>query len=100
MQVYAGVPGPDLFARQPQKVAVELPNDEEYTWLTDINRDGRQDIVMHHPFTRRDAHGAPENAAGHRTAARHDVSCTVKNQWKISRIEALVELVEQQTNSR
>ncbi len=64
MHVFAGVPGPELFARQPQKVAVELPNDEEYTWLKDINRDGRQDIVMHHPFTRRDAHGAPEMPPG------------------------------------
>ena len=64
LHVYAGVPGPDLFAAQPRKVAIDLPNDEEYTWLTDLNRDGRLDIVMHHPFTRRDAHGAPEMPPG------------------------------------
>ena len=64
MHVFAGVPGPDLFAAQPRKVAIELPNDEEYTWLTDINGDGRQDIVMHHPFMLRDAHGAPEMPPG------------------------------------
>ena len=64
LHVFAGVPGPDLFAGQPQKVAVELPNDEEYTWMTDLNRDGRQDIVMHHPFTQRDAHGAPMELPG------------------------------------
>ena len=40
-------------------MAVELPNDEEFAWMTDLNRDGRQDIVMHQPFTIRDAHGAP-----------------------------------------
>ena len=64
LQVFPGVAGPELFAELSQKVAIELPNDEEYTWLTDINRDGRLDIVMHHPFTRRDAHGAPEMPPG------------------------------------
>ena len=49
--VFAGVSGPDLFARQPQRVMVAIPNDEEYTWLVDLNRDGRQDILMHHPST-------------------------------------------------
>ena len=64
LHVYAGVPGPDLFTELPHKVAVELPNDEEYAWMTDLNRDGRQDIVMHHPFTKRDAHGAPMELPG------------------------------------
>jgi len=64
LQVYAGVPGAELFAGQPQKVAIELPNDAEFTWLTDLNRDGKQDIVMHHPFTQRDAHGAPMELPG------------------------------------
>ncbi|MCY3774217.1 MAG: VCBS repeat-containing protein [Gemmatimonadetes bacterium] len=64
MHVYAGVPGPDLFAGQPQKVAVELPNDEEYAWMADLNGDGRQDIVLHRPFKQRDAHGAPTQQPG------------------------------------
>ncbi len=64
LHVFAGVPGPEMFAERPQKVAIELPNDEEYTWLADINGDGRQDIVMHHPFMQRDAHGAPEMPPG------------------------------------
>ena len=49
--VFVGVPGPDLFARQPQRVAVAIPNDEEYTWLVDLNEDGKQDILMHHVST-------------------------------------------------
>ncbi len=49
--VFVGVPGPDLFARQPQRVAVAIPNDEEYTWLVDLNEDGKQDILMHHAST-------------------------------------------------
>jgi hypothetical protein len=49
--VFTGVPGPELFARQPQRVAVAIPNDEEYTWLVDLNRDGRQDVLMHHAST-------------------------------------------------
>ena len=58
MDIFVGMPGPDLFAQQPQKVAIAVPNDEEYTWLVDLNKDGKQDILMHHPFTLRDAHGA------------------------------------------
>ena len=30
----------------------------------DLNRDGRQDIVMHHPFTLRDGHGTPLRPSG------------------------------------
>jgi hypothetical protein len=51
MDVFVGVPGPDLVARRSQNVAVAAPNDEEYTWLVDLNNDGKQDILMHHPST-------------------------------------------------
>lgn len=64
MHVYAGVPGPDLFAGQAHKVKVELPNDEEYAWMADLNGDGMEDIVLHHPFKQRDAHGAPTRQPG------------------------------------
>ena len=64
MVVFSGVPGPEIFARQPQEVKVAVPNDEEYTWLVDLNKDGVEDILMHHPFTLRDAHGAPKLAPG------------------------------------
>ena len=64
LRVFVGVRGPDLFARRPQEVAVALPNDEEYAWLVDLNNDGKQDILMHHPFTLRDAHGAPRRRPG------------------------------------
>ncbi|MDH3462933.1 MAG: VCBS repeat-containing protein [Acidimicrobiia bacterium] len=57
LHIFSGVPGPGLFARQPHKVAVTL-HDEEFTWLVDLNRDGKQDILVHHPFTSRNAHGA------------------------------------------
>ncbi|MCY3845710.1 MAG: VCBS repeat-containing protein, partial [Acidobacteria bacterium] len=49
LHVFVGEPGPDLFSRQPHEVVVPLPEDGEYVWLTDLDRDGRQDIVMHHP---------------------------------------------------
>ena len=62
--VFSGVPGPEIFSQQPQEVKVAVPNDEEYTWLVDLNKDGVQDILMHHPFTRRDAHGAPMQPPG------------------------------------
>ncbi len=60
LRVFVGVPGPDLFAPRPQKVAIALPHDEEYTWLVDLNEDGKQDILMHDPFTLRDVHGGPQ----------------------------------------
>ena len=50
LRVYPGVPGQELFARRPQKIKVAMPN-EEYTWLVDFNRDGKQDLLMHHPST-------------------------------------------------
>ena len=58
MLVFVGVPGPEIFARQAQRVPAALPNDEEYTYLVDLNKDGVQDLLMHHPFTLRDLHGA------------------------------------------
>lgn len=48
LHVFLGVPGPDLFARKPQKVAVTMPNNEEYTWLADLNKDNKQDVLIHH----------------------------------------------------
>ena len=50
LHVFIGMPGPDLFARKPQKVAVVMPY-EEYTQLVDFNKDGMQDILIHHPST-------------------------------------------------
>ncbi len=64
LRVYIGAPGPDLFARRPQTVAVDLPNDKEYAWLADLNKDGKQDLLLHQPFTERDAHGAPMRRPG------------------------------------
>ncbi len=48
LQVYLGVPGPDLFTRRPRRIAVAMPRGEEHMWLADLNRDGRQDVLMHH----------------------------------------------------
>ena len=64
MALFAGVPGPEMFAQQHQEVAVSPPNDEEYTYLVDLNKDGVQDLLMHHPFTKRDAHGAQTQPLG------------------------------------
>ena len=64
LDIFVGMPGPDLFSQRPQDIAVAVPNDEEHTWLVDLNKDGKQDILMHHPFTLRDAHGAPKRPPG------------------------------------
>ena len=49
LHVYLG--GPDLLARDPVKVTVALPGDERNSWLVDLDRDGKQDLLMHHPST-------------------------------------------------
>jgi len=51
LHVFLGVPGPESFARKPQKVAVTLPGDERNTWLVNMNNDGKQDVLMHFPST-------------------------------------------------
>ncbi len=50
LHVFRGVPGRELFARKPEEITVAMP-DEEYTWLVDLNRDGKEDVLMHHAFT-------------------------------------------------
>lgn len=47
LRIFAGVDGPDAFARRPQKVAVELPDDERNTRLVDLNHDGKQDVLIY-----------------------------------------------------
>ena len=54
---FVGISGGELFAERSQQVPVMVPHDREYTWLVDLNRDGKQDIVMHHPFSHRGIHG-------------------------------------------
>ena len=51
LHVFVGEPGPDLFASRPQEVAVAIPHDEEYTWLVDLNKDAKQDVLLHYPST-------------------------------------------------
>ena len=51
LHVFLGVPGPKLFARKPQKVAVAMPNDERNARLVDLNKDNKQDILIHYPST-------------------------------------------------
>ena len=51
LHVFLGVPGPELLAQTPQKVAVAMPNDERNIWLADLNTDNKQDILIYHPST-------------------------------------------------
>jgi len=49
LEVFLGVPGPALFAQQPLKVVVDLPRNERNVWLADMNKDGKQDLLLFHP---------------------------------------------------
>ncbi|RKU20612.1 hypothetical protein C6503_05615 [Candidatus Poribacteria bacterium] len=51
LHVFFGVPGPELLARKPQKVAVAMPNDERNARLVDLNKDNKQDLLIHYPST-------------------------------------------------
>ena len=48
LHVFEGTPGQRPFRRKPHKVAVAMPADHEFTWLTDLNADGKADVLMHH----------------------------------------------------
>lgn len=49
LHVHRGLPSPALFEEEPIKVTVRLPSDERNLHLEDLDGDGRQDIVIHHP---------------------------------------------------
>lgn len=51
LHIFPGVPGPGLLARTPQKVAVAMPNDERNARLVDLNKDNKQDLLIHYPST-------------------------------------------------
>ncbi len=52
LHVHPGVAGPGLFADQAQRVRVEdLPRAGEYLWLADLDRNGKDDVVIHQPST-------------------------------------------------
>ena len=47
LRIYVGVEGSRLFEQRPEKIAVDVPG-EDYVWLSDLNKDGKDDVVMHH----------------------------------------------------
>ena len=51
LHVFPGIPGPKLLARVPKKVAVAMPNDERNARLVALNKDSKQDILIHYPST-------------------------------------------------
>ena len=49
MHFYEGVAGQELFAKWAQKIDIRVPYDGEYVWLGDLNKDGKQDVLMQDP---------------------------------------------------
>ena len=47
LRIFLGEPGPGMLARRPRKVAITLPADERFTRLVDLNRDGKEDLLVH-----------------------------------------------------
>ena len=47
LRIYPGVEGSRLFERRPEKIRVDVPP-ENYVWLSDLNKGGKDDVVMHH----------------------------------------------------
>ncbi len=54
----------EIFTRKSKDISVSVPSDEEYVWMFDMNKDGKQDIIMHHPFSERDVHGGRKQGSG------------------------------------
>lgn len=46
MHIFLGEPGPKVLAKKPQKVKVNMPNDERNMWLVDLNRDNKKDLLI------------------------------------------------------
>ena len=51
LRIYIGVRGSDLFAQNPQRVGVALTANERDARLVQLNRDSRQDLLIHHAST-------------------------------------------------
>ena len=49
LRLHFGVSGRELLSRDSERIAVTLPRDERNAWLVDLDRDGKDDIVVHHP---------------------------------------------------
>ena len=56
---HAGLEEHPHVASKPHTVTIVPPNDEEFMWFSDLNGDGKQDVIMHRRFTQRDIHGKP-----------------------------------------
>ena len=46
MNIFAGEDSDDLFASRPTEFQVEMPNNPELIHITDLNRDGKKDIII------------------------------------------------------
>lgn len=53
LHIYLGGSAADLLTQPPTKVSVVLPHDERNSWLVDLDRDGKQDLILHHVPTDR-----------------------------------------------
>ena len=51
LHIFLGEPSSELLAREALKVPVALPYDERNTSLFDLNKDGKQDLLLHHTPT-------------------------------------------------
>ncbi|MYA18254.1 MAG: VCBS repeat-containing protein [Gammaproteobacteria bacterium] len=49
LNVFLGTPGKDPVAERPIKVAVDLPGNELNARLADLDKDGKEDLVIQHP---------------------------------------------------
>ena len=49
LSVFLGTPGPDPLASHAINVSVAMPPDERHTSLVDLDHDGKQDVIIHHP---------------------------------------------------
>ena len=46
MRIFAGIDGPDLFAKRGHRMKLPLPRDREEFTVFDLDADGRDDLVL------------------------------------------------------
>jgi len=56
MEIFAGATKGRAFSSLSQPVREPMPDNNEYSWLVDLNNDGKQDVLLHDPYYSRREH--------------------------------------------
>ena len=49
MYIYHGTPNQEMIENEPQKITIQMPNDERNIRLADMNKDDKKDVLIYYP---------------------------------------------------